>query len=74
MVTERGIAINPARKDLIESFSKVPGLKILDIKELQKIAEKQVGVPKPLEYTDRTVAIVEYRDGTVIDTIKQVKD
>ena len=74
LVTERGIAINPARKDLIESFSKVPGLKILDIKELQKIAEKQVGVPKPLEYTDRTVAIVEYRDGTVIDTIKQVKD
>ena len=74
LVTERGIAINPARKDLIAAFSQVPGLKILDIKELQKMAEKQVGIPKPLEYTDRTVALVEYRDGTVIDAIKEVKD
>ena len=41
---------------------------------LQKMAEKQVGVPKPLEYTDRTVALVEYRDGTIIDTIKEVRD
>uniref|UniRef100_UPI002546233E citrate lyase subunit alpha n=1 Tax=Lactobacillus crispatus TaxID=47770 RepID=UPI002546233E len=74
LVTERGIAINPARQDLVDAFSKVPGLKILDINELQKMAEKQVGVPKPLEYTDRTVALVEYRDGTIIDTIKEVRD
>lgn len=38
------------------------------------MAEKQVGVPKKLEYTDRTVALVEYRDGTVIDAIKEIKD
>ena len=74
LVTERGIAINPSRKDLVEAFSKVPGLNILDIKDLQKMAEKQVGTPKPLEYTDRTVALVEYRDGTIIDAIKEVKD
>ncbi|MBP2057683.1 citrate lyase subunit alpha/citrate CoA-transferase [Lactobacillus colini] len=74
LVTERGIAINPKRQDLIDTLSKVPGLKIVDIKDLQAQAEKQVGVPKPLEYTDRTVALVEYRDGTIIDAIKQVKD
>lgn len=74
LVTERGIAINPKRKDLIETFSKVPDLKIVDIKDLQKMAEKQVGTPKPLEYTDRTVALIQYRDGTIIDTIKEVKD
>ncbi|WEV50351.1 citrate lyase subunit alpha [Lactobacillus sp. ESL0731] len=74
LVTERGIAINPKRQDLVAAFSKVPGLQILDIKDLQKMAEGQVGVPKPLEYTDRTVALVEYRDGSIIDTIKQVKD
>ncbi|WEV70224.1 citrate lyase subunit alpha [Lactobacillus sp. ESL0785] len=74
LVTERGIAINPKRQDLIAAFSKVPGLTILDIKDLQKMAQDQVGVPKPLEYTDKTVALVEYRDGTIIDTIKQVKD
>lgn len=74
LVTERGIAINPAREDLIDAFKNVPGLNILDIHDLQKMAEKQVGVPKPLEYTDRTVALVEYRDGTIIDAIKEVKD
>ena len=74
LVTERGIAINPARKDLIDAFKNVPGLNILDIHDLQKTAEKQVGVPKLLEYTDRTVALVEYRDGTIIDAIKEVKD
>ncbi|MBA1392937.1 hypothetical protein EQ500_03495, partial [Lactobacillus sp. XV13L] len=28
----------------------------------------------PLEFTDQTVALVEYRDGTIIDQIKAVKD
>ncbi|GFZ27653.1 citrate lyase subunit alpha [Lactobacillus corticis] len=74
VVTERGIAINPKRQDLLDAFSHVPGLKILPIAELQKLAEKQVGKPKKLEYTDRTVALIQYRDGTIIDTIKQVKD
>lgn len=74
LVTERGIAINPKRQDLIAAFSKVPELKIVDIKDLQKMAEKQVGTPKPLEYTDRTVALIQYRDGTIIDIIKEVKD
>ena len=74
LVTERGIAINPRRKDLIDAFAKVPELNVVDIKELQKMAQEQVGVPKPLAYTDRTVALIQYRDGTIIDTIKQVKD
>ncbi|CCI87887.1 Citrate (Pro-3S)-lyase [Lactobacillus gigeriorum DSM 23908 = CRBIP 24.85] len=74
LVTERGVAVNPKRQDLIDAFSKVPGLTLVSIEDLQKMAEKQVGVPKPLEYTDRTVAIVEYRDGSVIDVIKEVKD
>ncbi len=46
---------------------------ILDIRELQKMAEKQVGIPKPLEYTDRTVALVEYRRWYGIDAIKELK-
>lgn len=44
------------------------------IEELQQLAEKKVGQPQPLEFTDRTVALIEYRDGTIIDTIKAVKD
>ena len=74
LVTEYGIAINPRRKDLQDALSNVPGLPVYDIHDLQKLAESKVGKPEPLQFTDRTVALVEYRDGTIIDTIKQVKD
>lgn len=74
IVTEVGIAINPKRQDLIDRLAKVPGLPIFTIDELQAMAQKIVGEAKPLEFTDRTVAMVEYRDGSIIDTIKEVKD
>lgn len=72
IVTEMGIAVNPRRKDLIESF-KSKNLKVYTIEELKKIAEKITGVPKPIELSDQIVGVVEYRDGTVIDVIKKVQ-
>ncbi|WP_423253548.1 citrate lyase subunit alpha [Melissococcus plutonius] len=74
LVTEIGIAINPLRKDLLEIFEKIPTIPVFSIEELQARAEKIVGKPKPLEFTDRVVALVEYRDGTLLDTIYQVKE
>ena len=74
VVTEYGIAINPRRQDLVKALSHVPGVPVYTIEELQQLAEKKVGQPQPLEFTDRTVALIEYRDGTIIDTIKAVKD
>lgn len=55
-------------------MSNLPGVPVFTIEELQQLAEKKVGTPKPLAFTDRTVALIEYRDGTIIDTIKEVKD
>lgn len=74
LVTEYGIAINPARTDLTQQLGNIPGVPVYTIEELQKMAEKKVGHPEALEFTDRDVALIEYRDGTLIDTIKQVKD
>jgi Citrate lyase, alpha subunit len=74
LVTEYGIAINPKRKDLQEALGNLPGVPVYKIEDLQKLAEQKVGKPKPLEFTDRTVAMIEYRDGSIIDTIKEVKD
>ena len=74
VVTEVGVAVNPARKDLIEAFKNVPSIPLISIEELQQRAEKIVGKSEKIEYTDRTVALVEYRDGTLIDEIKQIKD
>lgn len=72
IVTDRGIAINPLRKDLMASVAG-SGLPVYTIEELKEKAEKVTGKPKPIEYQDKIVGVVEYRDGTVIDVIRQVK-
>ncbi len=72
IVTDRGIAINPLRQDLIDSMVG-SGLPICTIEELKEKAEKVTGRPKPIEYGDKIIGIVEYRDGTIIDIIRQVK-
>lgn len=74
LVTEVGIAVNPKRQDLIDILKNVPGLNIYTIEELQQMAEKRVGKPEPLAFKDNVVAMVEYRDGTVIDIIREIKD
>ncbi|SKA90360.1 citrate lyase subunit alpha / citrate CoA-transferase [Caloramator quimbayensis] len=72
IVTERGIAINPKRKDLIEKLkgSKLP---IMSIEELKNLAVKITGIPQRYENNGKIVGVVEYRDGTVIDVIRQVQ-
>jgi citrate lyase subunit alpha/citrate CoA-transferase len=75
VVTEAGIALNPKHKnyqELKEDMEKT-SLKLVTIEELQQLAESMTGVPKPIETTDRVACIVEYRDGTVIDVIREVK-
>jgi citrate lyase, alpha subunit len=72
IVTDRGMAVNPIRKD-IEERLKNAGLPVCTIEELKQKAEAITGKPEPIEFTDRIVGIVEYRDGTVIDVIRQVK-
>ena len=69
IVTERGICINPRREDLLESALK-SGLPVADITALKKEVEKLTGVPRPAEFDhDKIAAVVEYRDGTLIDTV-----
>ncbi|MDR7871640.1 MAG: citrate lyase subunit alpha [Tissierellaceae bacterium] len=72
LVTERGICVNPLRTDLIESFKKAK-LDILDIKDLKEYSETIMGKPKDIEKTDRIIGLSEYRDGSIIDYIYQVK-
>ena len=72
IVTERGIAINPLRKDLIEA-SKNSGLPIKTIQELKDEAEKICGKPQKPEFTDEIIAAIKWVDGTVIDVVRKVK-
>ncbi len=71
IVTERGIAINPRRTDLIER-TKHSGLPIKTIRELKAEADRICGIPDPPELEERVVAAIKWVDGTVIDVVRQV--
>lgn len=73
VVTERGIAINPLRKDLIKAVKKsaLPVRPIEDIKtEVEKICG---GPPDPPKIDKRkAVAAIQWVDGTFIDMVYKV--
>ena len=71
VVTEIGIAINPAREDLISHFEALD-IPQYTIEELKEKAYSIVGQPEPIKYGEKTVALIEYRDGTIIDVVKNV--
>jgi citrate lyase subunit alpha/citrate CoA-transferase len=72
LVTERGICVNPNKPELEENLIKA-GLNVRKIEDLQEEVEGIVGKEKEVEYTDKIVGLIEYRDGTIIDVIRQVK-
>ncbi len=72
VVTERGICVNPAHEGLEERLVNA-GLNVRDIHELSAEVEGITGKPKKIEFEDKIVGLVEYRDGTIIDVIKQAK-
>ncbi|WP_265459503.1 citrate lyase subunit alpha [Enterococcus sp. HY326] len=72
LVTDYGIAVNPLRKDLIENLD-AAGIAHVTIEELKEKAYELVGTPENLEWEDKVIAVVESRDGTILDVVKQVK-
>ena len=70
IITERGLAVNPRRKDLLDSL-KGSGLPVMDIHDLHKMAVELAGKPESLEAGDEVVAVIEYRDGSVIDVVRK---
>lgn len=70
VVTERGVAINPKRQDLLENLKK-SGLPLMTIEQLRNLAYELGGKPEPLKMTDEVMGVVEYRDGSVIDVIRK---
>ncbi|MBQ7255990.1 MAG: citrate lyase subunit alpha [Oscillospiraceae bacterium] len=75
VVTEAGIALNPKHKyyEMLKEDFEAAGIKTVSIQYLCDLAISYTGTPKPIETTDKVVAVVEYRDGTVIDVIRQIK-
>lgn len=70
LVTDQGVAVNPARGNLADRLRSA-GLQVTDIQELKRTAEKATGTPRRPPTGERIVAAVEYRDGSIIDVVRQ---
>lgn len=73
LVTDHGIAVNPARPELAERLQQA-GLPVVAIDWLYQRALILTGEPQPIKFTDRVVAVVRYRDGSVIDVVHQIQE
>jgi citrate lyase subunit alpha/citrate CoA-transferase len=71
LVTDLGIAVNPIRTDLIEKLN-AAGIQTVSIQTLLETAERITGTPEEVVFGDEIVAVVEYRDGTVMDVVRKV--
>ncbi len=72
LVTDHGITVNPKRKEIIDQLT-AAGIQLKTIKELRDIAYSITGKPSKPEFTDKIVALIEYRDGTLIDILREVQ-
>ena len=75
IITERGIAINPKRKDLLKAV-KNSGLPIKTIKQIyDEVNDICGGSPaKPKLDKKKVVAVIKWVDGTIIDSVYKVKE
>ena len=73
IVTERGIAINPKRQDLIDRMKR-SSLPIKTIQQLKEEADAICGIPQQAMFDDQVVAAIKWLDGTVIDVVRKVAD
>ncbi|MBU1101091.1 MAG: citrate lyase subunit alpha [Bacteroidetes bacterium] len=74
IITERGIAINPNRKDLLKAV-KGTDLPIKTIKEIyEEVNQICGGAPaKPKVNKDKVVAVIKWVDGTILDSVFEIK-
>ncbi len=68
LITERGIAINPLRKDLFEALEGSP-VPVMTIEELQEKAYNITGIPAVKTHKGQPIGLVESRHGDTLDTI-----
>jgi citrate lyase subunit alpha/citrate CoA-transferase len=73
LVTDHGVAVNPRRRDLLERLAG-KDLPLVSMEDLhRKAMELTGGHQTRAETEEEVVAVVEYRDGTLIDTVRKLK-
>ena len=71
VVTERGIAVNPRRRDLLDAV-KGSGLPIRPIEEIKAEVESICGKPAKPKLKDNVIGVVKWVDGTALDVVREV--
>jgi citrate lyase subunit alpha/citrate CoA-transferase len=71
VVTERGIAVNPRRTDLLDAVAG-SGLPIRPIADLKAELDRICGVPARPPRSEQPVAVVKWVDGTILDTVWRI--
>lgn len=73
LVTDHGTAVNPSRPALAQRL-RDRGIELVTIQWLYERARLLTGDPRPVAFTDNVVAVVRYRDGSVIDVVHQIAE
>ena len=69
VVTERGVAVNPRREDLIH-LAEASGFPLTTLEELKHHADRLAGgPPSDLALDDLAIGVVTWNDGTLLDTV-----
>ncbi len=71
VVTERGVALNAKYAHLAGAIRR-KGVPVKSIQELQEEVYALTGVPRPIEFSDEVVGVIEYRDGSITDVIRKI--
>ncbi|MHA2294714.1 MAG: citrate lyase subunit alpha [Candidatus Hodarchaeales archaeon] len=72
VITDGGIAVNPNKPKLRKRLEKAD----LGLKDIHYLRDEASGLAAPMEpeISDEICTVVEYRDGTIIDVVKRVKE
>jgi citrate lyase subunit alpha/citrate CoA-transferase len=73
IVTERGICVADQHAELKQELRR-RNLPVKDIHAFHDEITRLTGVPRPVEFEDKIVALIEYRDGSIIDVVRQVRE
>ncbi len=73
LVTEYGVTLNPKRTDLLEAAKEAGNVPLVSMEELVEKAHNLTGPMDPVEVEDRIIGVIEWRDGTVLDVVRQLK-
>jgi citrate lyase subunit alpha/citrate CoA-transferase len=72
VVTERGVALNTRYQGIAQDLAR-RGIPVKPIAQLKDEIYAITGAPRPIEFTDKIVGLIEYRDGSITDVVRQVK-